>query len=473
MKKKSIPPLPGGASINLLRNPDRGLRLELYMNVHTGESMFEYAGRDAFQCLRNQASYYQDDYPTLAQVYFYLTDYWSRPLDDAAFRRMEAYFTILNELGLKALLRFAYTHAMEDFENNTGIDCILINATEPAPAQMVAHLQQLRPFLYAHRKQIHVLQAGLIGVWGEWHQDKRDLANQEHNHVGGMYGETAILQALIDNSPPDMYHQVRMRNMKTLNLDPTDTATYNRVGYHDDFIITAPHHWNTGGHVPGSADWRAVGEESLLAPMDGEMIWGASVGMYHGGKGIDAEAVACRLYDHHFTSLSMVHNYCENEGVYDMVRWKEELTSPIRLTELGLPFHPAWFLDSDGMPLSRSMFEYIRDYLGYYLVIECAGIETGSAKAEVAIRNYGFAPPLGLTSLDLAMLDTENQVVCRAVAGNPSVLLPGESVTFAAVLPFEGCASSLRLAVAAYNSAGTLIRFANDVYVTQSGYHLL
>ena len=469
MNKKSIPPLPGSACEKLLNNPDRGLRLELYMNVHTGESLFEYTGQDAFKCLHDQAEYYKDDSPTLAQVYFYLTDYSDKDLDDTAFSNMEAYFKILHELGIKALLRFAYTHAMEDFENNIAIE--KFKQQEPTPAQMVAHLKQLSPFIHNHKKQIHVLQAGMIGVWGEWHQDRRDLANAEDKRIDGMYGETALLHALINNSPPDMYLQVRMRNMKTLNFDPTNTAIYNRIGYHDDFIITAPHHWNTGGHVPGSADWRAVGEESLLAPMDGEMIWGAAVGMYHKGMGIDAKAVAKRLYDHHFTSLSLVHNYKEKGGAYDMVRWKEEYTSPTCLTELGLPFHPAWFLDGSGNSIARSMFDYIRDYTGYYMVIESVCTDVATGKAEVTIRNYGFAPPLGIKSIDIALLDANNHAVFTDTLGSPSALLPGESVVFSAKLPIKSM--GLNLGIIACNSAGTAVRFASDVYVTPEGYHLL
>jgi len=473
MNNVKIRPLAGSKSAELLTNPDRGLRLELYMNVHTGLSLFQYDGQDAYKCLREQAEYYKEDSPVLAQVYFYLTHYWDKPLDEEAFRRMKEYFVILKELKIKAVLRFAYTHAMENYVDGEDITVVKDSSKAAVPAQMVAHIKQLSPFIHEHKDQIHVLQAGLIGTWGEWHADDRDRANHESKKVNGLYGETAVLYALLEHSPSDMFLQVRLRNMKTLNLDPTDTANWNRMGYHDDFLISKPHHWNCGGHMPGSADWRAIGEESLIAPLDGEMIWGASRGMYHGDKGIEAEDIALRMHDHHFTSLSMVHNYKEFGGSYDMVRWKDEMTSPERLSTLGLSFHPAWFQDESGNPLSRSMFEYIRDFLGYYLVIENAQakIRDGSIEIEITIRNYGAAPPLSIKNIVFANLDMNHQPVATVVSGDPSELLPGTVVKYTAVLPVGN--STVLPAVAMKNSAATPVRFANDMVVTDDGYHIL
>ena len=58
--------------------------------------------------MQNAVATFSDDNPRLAQVYFYLTDYKNKPLDQAAFNNMDRYFQKLKQYHLQAVLRFAY-----------------------------------------------------------------------------------------------------------------------------------------------------------------------------------------------------------------------------------------------------------------------------------------------------------------------------------------------------------------------------
>ena len=48
----------GEDSALLLSNPDRGLRMEVYLDVATGESLFEHAGEDAVKQLYDETVSY-------------------------------------------------------------------------------------------------------------------------------------------------------------------------------------------------------------------------------------------------------------------------------------------------------------------------------------------------------------------------------------------------------------------------------
>lgn len=456
MKAGKPPALPGSQSEALLGNPDRGLRLEVYLDVGTGHSIFQHADVDALEALRAEAEIYAEEQPTLAQVYFYLTEYWDRPLDAAAFARMEAYFHLLRDLGLKALLRFAYIQAVDEFHYQP-----ILSQREPTPAQAVSHIHQLSAFLHAWKTQIHVLQAGMIGAWGEWDFNARDRMNAAAQKVEGVFGEQAILRAWLDGTPDDMHLQVRYRNVKTANLNPDNLRDWNRVGYHDDFLVGSPHWWNTAGSLPGSADWRAVELETLHAPMDGEMSWGRSNETELSGALIDGWKMAERLHAHHFASLSLAHNYREDgwEHPYSMAQWKREPITPEQLMEKHLPFHPAWFHNESGQCIERSLYEYIRDHLGYYLVLRdySAHTELNQWIVAMQIDNYGFSTPFGLRCA-VALLDAQGNALSQTGL-SADVLLPGGSQSVSVNMANHPFAHTLAVRLIA--PGGQVARFAN------------
>lgn len=457
---RQLPALPGSRSEELLQNPNRGLRLEVYLDVGSGRSIFQYAKVDAIEALHQEAAMYAAEKPTLAQVYFYLTDYWNKPLDADAFARMHAYFEALKALGLKALLRFAYLQAVDEFHYQP-----IMSAQEPSPRQIIAHLRQLSPFLAAWQGQIYALQAGIVGVWGEWDFNARDRINAAANRIDGVFGEQAVLNALLDYTPEDMFLQVRYHNVKAMNINPENQQGWRRVGYHDDFLIGDPHWWNTAGSLPGSDAWRAVAQDSLHAPMDGEMSWGRSNEMELGGALIDGWKMAKRLRDHRFSSLSLAHNYREDgaEKPYSMMQWKTEPVTPVQLMAHGLPFEPIWFQDGQGNVLPRTMYEYIRDHLGYHLVLTTCAVEKTQDGLAVTLisQNRGFAAPHGLVC-HIALLDGNGTPVVQAETP-ANVLLPGDMRHTLRMLlpcvPEQGCQLGVKLATA----NNTCARFANDL----------
>jgi hypothetical protein len=431
------PALPGNATEQLLSNPDRGFRLEAYLNVATGQGMYQSADMDAFAAFHQALALHQTDRPTLAQTYFYLTDYKARPLDQIAFANMTRYLEMVAAAHMKVLLRFAYiwddAHPLWQ---------------EPKLPQIIQHIQQLSRLFHQFAGTIHAVQAGFIGPWGEWHGDARQRTD-----------ETAILRTLLRSVPEEIQVQLRMYDMKTKNAPALSAVDQSRLGFHDDFLIGVPHEWNTGEDNDHAVAYQQYLRDTAHILQDGEMIWFWANPIYLKTPTIASQPFIQRLIDSHFTSLSLAHNYLEaqsgsfsaqelenelhNQGVKDypgiptttsMLAWQYEPIDAETLTARHWPFQSAWFKDSQGQPLQRTVFDYIRDYLGYRLQVKKITWEPDvfASPVQVTLHNYGFAAPLGLATVELLVVDTNEQVLGRTTLA-PDDLQAGIDV--AAMIP--------------------------------------
>jgi hypothetical protein len=392
-----------------LRNPERGLRLEVALDVssHVETShatSLHTASLHATALLEQEAQKYASDSITLVQTYFYLTGIANKPIAQRHFDAMQAFLDKLRELGMKAVLRFAYEG---DFMGRA--------ATGPTEADIRRHTQQLKPFLEANKDVILVVQAGFIGAWGEWHSSAHGLENSEAT-------KRNILQWICEMTPNGRMVQVRIPAYK--NLLQGD-ANYSRLSFHDDFIVVKPHVWD-GEMSEGTAHFAQIAAESLHLIVDGELPWGFwSVNQdpddKHGGWLIDGAQVARRLFLQHYTSLSAIHNYKERDAAdkFSMMYWKETPVSETFLTANRMPFSPAYFLKKDGTKTVRSEFEYIRDHLGYR--IELQQLKTSPAwkkgtanHVELSLINRGFSTLFNEHPVFFVLTDAAGKV-CASV----------------------------------------------------------
>ena len=165
---------------NGLYNPGRGFRLETAVDVlHEKDTPTEE--------LNELSAKYVADSVSLSQSYFYLTYLIGKELSEENFRTMQAYFDELQKQGKKAVLRFAYER---DFMGRSPVG--------PTGEQILAHLDQLKPFLEKNKDLILVVQAGMIGAWGEWHSSVQGLENSEET-------KAAVLEKLLSVVPENCY----------------------------------------------------------------------------------------------------------------------------------------------------------------------------------------------------------------------------------------------------------------------------
>ncbi|MCX7740342.1 MAG: DUF4832 domain-containing protein [Meiothermus sp.] len=126
--------------------------------------------------------------------------------------------------GVKLILRHYYA-----FPGKTGL--------EDAPLHwMLRHIGQLRPIWHEYQDIIWAVQAGFIGLWGEWHTSSHGLDRPE--------SEDQLVQALLRALPQSIPLQLRyMEDIIRLFPEPLSPAQafsgsdQARVGHHNDCFL--------------------------------------------------------------------------------------------------------------------------------------------------------------------------------------------------------------------------------------------
>lgn len=403
---------------NGLYNPGRGFRLETAVDVlHEKDTPTKE--------LLELSEKYAADSVSLAQSYFYLTYLIGEKLSEENFRTMQAYFDELQKQGKKAVLRFAYER---DFMGRA--------AAGPTGEQILEHLDQLKPFLEKNKDLILVVQAGMIGAWGEWHSSIQGLENSEET-------KTAVLEKLLSVVPAERNVQVRLPEFKNLLKDKPEL--YKRLSFHDDFIVIRPDRWDADMHE-GTPKFDQIVAESPYLVVDGELPWGFwSVGADpdspSAGWIIDGLQTARRLFLQHYTSLSVIHNYKEqhpnhrfdenNPPEYSMIVWKKSMITEDSLRQHRMPVSDGYFQRKDGTKVKRNMFDYIRDHLGYRIELQSLQLpeklEAGKENLlQLNLINRGFATVFGEHPVCFVLIDDQGTVTEFKTDANPTDWQPFE-----------------------------------------------
>ena len=460
---KTIPAMTSESDRELLRNPNRGFRLETTCNVSNIPVDGLIAHPNPSSSLMQFKEFYMAENPQLAQVYFYLTGYKNTmTIPKEGLDRIQQFFDDARDYRVMLLVRFTYQTDM------TG-------KGEATQTIMMAHMKQLKPILEKNKDIIYVVQSGFLGAWGEWHSNTLDI------------DKTALLRGIIDMSPVGKYIQMRLPSFK--NLIPKTEPIYNWLSFENDSVFGEAA-GGTGGVDPGTVPWQQITDESPFLPVDGELFWGRwSINMDDNtdGKLIDGFKVIKELSEHHFSSLSIHHNYIEdNLGKYSMVYWQETEITESWLKKNNIIFAPNWFKDSSGSKVPRTLFDFVRDYLGYKLEarsFKVTGklVKGGSLSVELGLVNYGFSIPFGMES-GFAVLDSDDKVVSTVKAGNPMDWQPRSTSdyyegrllphTVKASLKVPDTPGKYRIAFYMKNDINAYARLGNDIDFV-NGYNVL
>jgi hypothetical protein len=150
---------------------------------------------------------------TLMYVGFYLTDFMNGDISKAYLDMIQSSLDAIREAGIKCVLRFAYQNS----EDNTPWD--------PSVDVVLRHVEQLKPIFQKNEDVIFVLQAGFVGVWGEWYYTENFIMNptKDSDYAPRKRLTEALLAALPES------RQVALRTpqfkMRMYNLSLKDTLT--------------------------------------------------------------------------------------------------------------------------------------------------------------------------------------------------------------------------------------------------------
>jgi hypothetical protein len=192
---------------------------------------------------------------------FYLAEFTNSPIGFAALTQLQQQFDTVRAASLKMILRFAYT------ESTDGAD---------APKDRVlAHLDQLAPYLQANSDVIDVMQAGFIGAWGEWYYT-RNFGNGGNVTPTDWANRKAVTDKLLSVLPATRMVQLRTPKFKrtmysTAALPPSQAhngTALARLGHHNDCFLASPDDFGT--YEDPAVEYPYLEAETTYLAMGGE-----------------------------------------------------------------------------------------------------------------------------------------------------------------------------------------------------------
>ncbi len=195
------------------------------------------------------------DGKTLVQLVYYLPEYRTSDLPESFITKVEADLDRVREVGMKAILRFAYTSDQ--------------NGSDAPMSSILRHLDQIKPILHHKVGVIACVQAGFIGAWGEWYYSS--------NHLNNTTAYNQVISKWLEVLPEERCVQVRTPKYKqdfvgSSNPLTLETAFKNtpiaRIGHHNDAFMTDD--TNMGTYQDVDKDKRYVAQDALYVPLGGE-----------------------------------------------------------------------------------------------------------------------------------------------------------------------------------------------------------
>jgi hypothetical protein len=214
------------ASTENFANPERGLY------HHTGDCDKSDFSQATLQSYRTSQGI------SLVMCVFYLAEYKNGPIAQAALDQLQQQINTIRAAGLKMVLRLAYT------TSTTGDDT--------TKDRILSHLDQLSPYLNSGKDVIAVVQAGLIGAWGEWYYTQ-NFGNAGVITATDWANRKAVTDKLLSVVPSTRMIQLRTPKFKRTMYSTTPVQSsdaYNgsalsRIGHHNDCFLASPDDFGT------------------------------------------------------------------------------------------------------------------------------------------------------------------------------------------------------------------------------------
>ncbi len=357
---------------------------------------------------------------------------------------VDVFFKKCRERNCKVLFRYGYHGVQYNWQASEEYRKMheKVGASEE---NMLAHIDQLVPFIEKNKDIIHKLSSGFIASGGE----------QAYNYQYPVVNYDTIIKAVVEKLcvPNDFYYTVRMPKYKLdlLEHDPgykyADIIGFNNDGmfgetenlgwnsgcyqYNHNFDITGPGQCNEhdmGGEHIKNDWWEYVCQTSAYTPQSGEMFHNMAI--HRPDRVPTGMDIIKEVAHQHYVTMSQWNGFVEarfehfknEEGKLvpldsTMGRWiKNETVTPEMLDAEGIIYDPAWFTDENGNPVHRNPYEFVRDHLGYR--IGAQDFEFDGKTAKLTLKNYGFAAAFNLKS-GFAVLDENYNVVSEVSAGEP------------------------------------------------------
>lgn len=362
-------------------NPERGFRHQIHVGLESDE-------KPPSNIVDNWPfAAYAADGAVVAQAYCYLTRYCDSPIPQTKLEALQVSFDRARKDGVKFLLRFAYER---DMSRTKG----------PALQRILSHVIELGGIVRRNADVVYALQLGWVGAWGEFHSSASGVEFDKD-------ATAKIVQYTMKYMlPPNRCAQVRtMQILEDVSVRlPEDVS---RIGLFND--ATLANFFDSGTFMPDRGEMMKMAWDEILGttfampggkhfdrlcevakgnvPVDGELYW-KNCTDWAQQNGLEA---LVRFRRHRYSTFGLVHGNSEFDtrpGIGPVDTWKKTPVTSDLLAAFGIPHDPEYF---SGVPF-RTAFDYIRDHLGYRLVVKRCGYSEG--RIALTLHNYGFAAPV-------------------------------------------------------------------------------
>lgn len=381
----------------------------------------------------------RDEGRSLIYLGFYLTDFMESDISGEFLERVSKCFNALRDGGGKCILRFAYKTDMYETGHPWDAD----------EKWVLRHIEQLGPIMKANEDVICCVQAGFVGVWGEWYYTDHFFRNPKNSEDYLL--RKKVLDALLAAVP--MSRQVGVRTpafkMKMYGWNLSDTLT----------VLTA-HDGSTKSRVAAFNDCFEASEndEGTFDDETGRSYWKAETRYTFMGGETCAMSDYCRcgntlddMVDYHWSYL----NKDYNKKV--LSRW-----------------------------ISEGCYDEIAQRLGYRLhIVEGCFLKNALTGKKYDVRfvihNSGFAAPMNPRDAELVLVSASGEKTVYAIDCDPRTWFEGtdNEVVKDIVLPKAKGRYKLYLNLpdpipSLHNDARYSIRLANkNIWDEATGYNLL
>lgn len=297
---------------------------------------------------------------TICYLGFYPKQYMNGDISEEFLQMVRENMQILRENGAKCIMRFAYS----DSEGEKPWD--------PTPEVVQKHISNIKPILQEYSDVIMCLQAGFVGVWGEWYYTENFVSSPSTPEEHSLRKE--VIDAMLDALPADrsvglrtpmfkrMMYAEGYRDTLTLAQAYNGTPKARLSGFNDCFGASS----SDQGTFDNDATREYWKKDTRYTLMGGETC---AVSAY-----CECPVSIKDMEDFHWTYLNIeynrsVHNVWKNGGCWDEVERR----------------------------------------LGYRLSIADAYHSTPAAGQDLnvvlQIKNTGFAAPMNGRGFELILVD--------------------------------------------------------------------
>lgn len=413
-------------------NPERGFYRQIEQNVvNASSNLFDNTLTDSRRVGRS-----------LVLRMYYLVNFREQALTDEVLQAIRTDWETLRRCGCKAIVRFAYS------SSNSG------QYKDASPEIWATHLEQLKPVLAEGEDVLVAVQAGFLGVWGEWYYSSLGTGTQIPHDV-----RINLIDQLLDAVPVSRAVQLRTPAYKyeyvgdQLPLTEADAFSGTaraRLGHHNDACLNGS--GNMGTYENRKEDMAYLAEDCRFVPNGGETNLESGQAVYnHWCNGWVANRELGYLH----------YSYLNTDYAGFVIRqWKEEGYYDVLARSFGYRFT----LDEAVLPDSVRIGDKL--------------------PLRMLIRNYGYAAPFNQRPAKIVLVsDAETpDTVIVDLHSDPRMWRSNRChtvVTDSLILPEDMVAGNYRMYLWLPDAAENLsldsrfaIRMANeDMWQEETGYN--